>query len=82
MKVQCITRNPFDSRFCISRLLFPGFKISFSLHPYLWKFEKHWKEFRLTICGINVHYKSKKSIERSANDRRHKRKRDTTGLRH
>jgi hypothetical protein len=59
MKTQWLFRkNPFDSRIGICRFIFTRFKVSISLCPYFWKWEPHWKEWRLTLCGLNVHYKS------------------------
>lgn len=58
MKAQLIIqKNPFDSRFGICRFLFKRFKFSMSLYPYFWKWESHYKEFYLTILGLNIHYR-------------------------
>jgi hypothetical protein len=34
-----------------------GRKLSISLHPYVWMFEPGYKAFRLTLLGLNIHYK-------------------------
>lgn len=34
-----------------------GKALSISIHPYMWRFKKGYREFRLTIAGINIHYR-------------------------
>jgi hypothetical protein len=65
MKWQVLLQNnPFDSRFGLFRVTTDGYiygkgsKLSISLHPKLWYWQKLDREFRLTILGINIHFKN------------------------
>lgn len=73
MKLQIVFKKRMlgDSRFTLIRILFlntrprepiksPAYydiKVSFSLHPYLFKFRTGYRDFRLTLLGLNLHYK-------------------------
>lgn len=58
MKIQTTNRYcKGDSRRFAVRFLFNGCKFSISLHPYLWYWRKYYREFRITILGLNLHYK-------------------------
>lgn len=34
-----------------------GWKVSISLHPYLFYWRKYYKEFRFILFGLNIHYR-------------------------
>jgi len=34
-----------------------GWKISFGLHKKVFYWNKQWREFRLTIFGLNIHFR-------------------------
>lgn len=52
-----------DSRFTLLRLesdkyiYGEGRSISFSIHPYLWKFWSAFRDVRITFLFLNIHYK-------------------------
>jgi hypothetical protein len=61
-----------DSRFTLFRVLWcknikskensPAYfskHLSLSFHPYFYKFSKGWREFRITLFGLNLHYVDK-----------------------
>jgi len=50
-------RSPFDTRFSLFRLIGNDWKLSVSLHPFFWYWQRSWQQFRLTICGINLHWR-------------------------
>lgn len=57
-------RIPGDSRITLFRYKSgrfeygEGWKMSVSLHPKLLYWRRGYKEFRLTVLGINVHYRA------------------------
>ena len=50
-------RIPGDTRRHTVRFKCNGWKFSISLHPYLFYFRREWREFRLTLLGINLHFR-------------------------
>lgn len=49
---------PGDSRRCVLTLETQARKASVSLHPFVWKLDRYWREFRLTVLGLNLHYRA------------------------
>lgn len=53
-----------DSRKFSVRFLFQeypnygGYKFSISLHPRFWYWRSSYREFRITILGVNIHYRA------------------------
>lgn len=56
-------RGKGDTRYTLVRLetnrfiYRQGWSLSISLHPFLWKWHEGYQEFRLTLLGVNIHYR-------------------------
>ena len=56
-------RNPDDGRILLFRYVSPeyirakGWKFSLSLHPYWFYWRREFREFRLTVLGLNIHFR-------------------------
>lgn len=50
--------HPCDSRICILTIEGRKRKLSVSLHPAVWSLTHTWREFRLTVLGLNLHYRA------------------------
>lgn len=36
-----------------------GRKVSLSLHPFLFRWQRQYRELRVTLLGINIHWRSR-----------------------
>ena len=50
-------RDKGDSRFTFFRVIHGNKKVSVSYHAKWHYWMKSWREFRITFCGINVHFR-------------------------